>query len=380
MSRVSRAMTAAMLIGLCFIAAGCKGSMELNEIHIVHSVAIDKGKNGAVRVTAEIAKLTTGSQQPKGMQENTFYLTSEGSSLFEAARLMRAKSDRTLLWGHTTAIIFSSDLARDGIDEQIDDIRRLRQFRNSTLIYVMEGKAYEALRVSMPNVSISSQALRGLSEGGESTALTKQASLINVYEDIINHYKDMTIPSIEIVKDQVDHKIQLLQTKGLFAFKGDRLIGFMRGQETKGYLRVSNRINGSVEEISCGPQKMATFESIHNRTKIKPNVDQQLIPNIQIDIFTDLNLTSVQCVNIKINPETIANWEQALNGHIAKEVERYIQFSQKHKVDLLGIGEMIHRKHPAVWRELKKDWPEKYAEAAFSVKVHARINNTNFTM
>lgn len=374
-----RGWLTASLIVLCFAASGCKGSMELNEIHIVHSIAIDKGKNGGVRVTAEIAKLTTGGQQPKGMQENTFYLTSEGSSMFEAARLMRAKSDRTLLWGHTAAIIFSTDLARDGIDKQIEDIRRLRQFRNTTLLYAMEGKAYEALKVSMPNVSISSQALRGLSEGGESTALTQQTSLIDVYEDINNHYKDISIPSIEIVKDQVDQKLQLLQTKGLFAFKGTRLVGFMRGQETKGYFRASNHMSGSIEAIACGKQRMVTFENISNKTKIKPNVDQQLHAAIQIEISADLNLTSIQCDDIKINPDTIADWEKALNSHIAKDVERYIQFSQKYKVDLLGIGEMVHRRHPDVWRKLKGDWAESYAKASFSVKVNARIGHTNFT-
>ncbi|WP_138754310.1 Ger(x)C family spore germination protein [Paenibacillus sinopodophylli] len=377
---VKKMLAAALLTSLCFVLGGCKGSMELNEIHIVHSVALDEGKNGGVRVTAEIAKLSTGGQQPKGMQENTFYLTSEASSLFEAARLMRAKSDRTLLWGHTTAIIFSADLARGGIEKQIEDIRRLRQFRNSTLLYVMEGKAYESLKVSMPNVSISSQALRGLSEGGESTALTQQTSLIEVYEEIVNHYKDISIPSIEIVNDQVDRKLHLLQTKGLFAFKQNRLVGFMRSQETKGYLRASGEMDGSTESLACGAQKALTFENIKNRAKLKPNVDPQLHTDIKIEIYADLNLTSLQCDNITISPAVIARWEQELNANIAKDVERYMAFSQKHKVDLIGIGEMIHRKKPAVWRKLKGKWAENYAEASYSIHVYTRVDHTNFTM
>ncbi len=378
MMRIRKGLAAAM-IAVCFMITGCKGSMELNELHIVHSVAIDEGENGGVKVTAEIAKLTTGGQQPKGMQERTFFLTSEGRSLFEAARLMRAKSDRTLLWGHTTAIIFSADLARRGLDTQLEDIRRLRQFRNSTLVYAKEGKAYQALKVSMPNVSISSQALRGLSEGGLTTALTEQTTLIDVYKELINKYKDISIPSIEVVRDQVDNKLQLLQTKGLFAFRGSRLIGFMRTQETKGYLRAAGKMTGSSEAVACGPKQMLSFENISNRAVVHTNVDQQLKPNIRIEIYADLNLTSVQCGDTKIDPAAVARWEKALNENIANDIKKFLQFSQKNKVDLLGIGERIHRKNPKYWRKMKDDWQEIYPKAKFELEVHTRIDHTNFT-
>ncbi|OME87796.1 hypothetical protein BK120_00215 [Paenibacillus sp. FSL A5-0031] len=376
----ARKWFAVAVIVVCFINTGCKGSMELNELHIVHSIAIDKGENGAVRLTAEIARLTTGGQQPKGMQERTFFLSTEGRSLFEAARLMRSKSDRTLLWGHTSAIIFSADLARSGIDKMLEDIRRLRQFRNSTLVYVKEGTAFEALKVSMPNVSISSQALKGLSEGGNTTALTHKTTFIDVYQELINQYKDISIPSIEIVSDQVDKKLQLLQTKGLFAFKGDHLVGFLHVQETKGFLRASGQMNGSSETIGCGRKReMLTFENINNRSAIHPNVDQQLKAIVKIEIYADLNLTSQQCTNTKIDSEEVAAWERALNESITKEIDRFILFSKKNKVDMLGIGEMIHRKQPKYWRKMKDNWKEYYPLVKFDIQVHTRIDHTNFT-
>ncbi|WP_169090931.1 Ger(x)C family spore germination protein [Paenibacillus sp. PL91] len=371
---------AAAMIGACFIMTGCKGSMELNELHIVHTVAMDKGKNGNIRLTAEIAKLTTGGQQPRGMQEKTFFLTSEGRSLFEAARLMRAKSDRTLLWGHTSAIIFSADLARQGIDKQFEDMRRLRQFRNSTLIYAIEGKADEVLKVSMPNVTISSQALRGLSEGGEATALTHPTTLLDVYQGLINRYKDINIPAIEIAKDQVDKKLKLLQTKGLFAFRGARLVGFMHAPETKGYLRASGLLTGSSEAIACGPKQALVFENINSRSAIQAKANAQLKPEITINVYADLNLTGVQCADMKVDTEAIVGWEKELNQNIANEINRFIQFSKKNKVDLLGVGEMIHRKQPKFWIKMKGDWENIYPQAKFVIEVHTRIDHTNFTM
>lgn len=71
---------ACVLAMFALAGTGCKGSLELNEIHIVHSIALDVGKNGGVKLSAEIARLASGQQQPKGMQNKTFMLTGEGAT------------------------------------------------------------------------------------------------------------------------------------------------------------------------------------------------------------------------------------------------------------------------------------------------------------
>ncbi|MBP1989944.1 Ger(x)C family spore germination protein [Paenibacillus eucommiae] len=367
-----------VVFGLCGISSGCKGKYELNELYIVHAIAIDKGKSGLIKLTAEIAKVTPPGQNPKGMQDRTFLLSIEGKSLFEAARLMRIKADRTLLWGHTSAILFSKNILEAGIENHIDGIRRLKQFRNSTLLYVTEGEASEVLQVSTPQATITSQALKGLTEGGESTALTQQVRLIDVYQDLVNHYNDISLPAVQITNDPNDRKIKLLQTVGLFVFHGSNLKGHMRGLETKGFLRAVNKMDNSSETVPCGTSKTITFENINNRSQIEIVVDNQLKPLIRIKIYADLNITNMECPEITINPDTISEMEIKLNVVITDEVQRFIQYSQKHKVDLLGIGERIHRRHPTYWGKMKQDWIDIYASSEFTVEVHSRVDHTNF--
>lgn len=139
-------------------------------------------------------------------------------------------------------------------------------------------------------------------------------------------------------------------------------------------------MNGSSETIGCGRKKeMLTFENINNRSVIHPNVDQQLKAIVKIEIYADLNLTSLQCADTKIDSKEVAAWERALNESITQEIDRFIQFSKKNKVDMLGIGEMIHRKQPKYWRKMKDNWEEYYPEVKFDIQVHTRIDHTNFT-
>ncbi|MEK8128478.1 Ger(x)C family spore germination protein [Paenibacillus filicis] len=370
-----------LVLAVTLALTGCRGNRELNELHIVHSAAIDEGEDGNIRLTAEIAKLTPEGQQPKGMQNPTFLLTSEGKSLFEAARLMRTESDRELLWGHTTVVLMSKDAARKGIAPYMDDIRRLRQFRNGTLLYVTEGKAMEALQISSPLSSITSQVLRGLTDGGESTALTHKTSLIEVYKELVNHYRDLHIPAVQVVSDPHVKGDKLLQTKGLYAFRGDRLVGLLSSVKTKGFMRLINEFKGGLEKLPCSSGEGGegvTLENISNVSKIRPQVDSSLKASVLINVFADLNMTSLHCKSIEVTPEIISEWENILNQNIAGEIRQFLQYSQEHKTDLTGIGEEIHRHDPVAWKKIKERWSEIYASIPFDIQVHTRIDHTNF--
>ncbi|MFF2089173.1 Ger(x)C family spore germination protein [Paenibacillus sp. NPDC058174] len=362
---------AALLIG------GCDGSLELNEIHIVHAIAIDKGENAPIRVTAEIAKIVSGGQQPKGMQSDSFYLYQEGDNVFEAARLMRNKSDRMLLWGHTSIILFSKDVMKQGLSQHVESIRRLRQFRNSTLLYMTEGKAYEKLQISAPNLMITSQVLKGLAGNSNTTALTKKVTLIDVYRDYINEFRDIVIPAILRVKDSEDDK-HILQATGLYIFEKDRLAGKLSPKQTKAYMRASNQMSGSLEKIPCDSGKEISFENINNNSKMHVTLDSEHKPQVAFNITADLTITDLPCQEFDITPSMIHAWEDQLNEKIAEDIRKFIRYTQKRHTDLLGVGEWIHRKHPQLWRSMKDNWPEQYSGIKPKIEVHTRIDHSNF--
>ncbi|WP_042160762.1 Ger(x)C family spore germination protein [Paenibacillus gorillae] len=362
---------AALFIG------GCDGGLELNEIHIVHAIAIDKGEHAPIRLTAEISKIVTGGQQPKGMQSDSFFLSHEGENVFEAARLMRNKSDRMLLWGHTSVILFSKDVMKDGLSQHVESIRRLRQFRNSTLLYMTEGKAYEKLQMPAPNLMITSQVLKGLAQNGKANAMTMKVTLIDVYRDYINEFRDIAIPAILRVKDSEDDKL-ILQATGLFIFEKDHLAGKLSPGQTRAFMRANNRMAGSLEKIPCGSGKEISFENINNNSKMHVTLDSEQKPQVSFNITADLTITDLPCEEFDITPAMIHAWEDQLNEKIAEDIRKFIRYTQKRHTDLLGVGEWIHRKHPQIWRTMKENWPEQYSGIQPKIEVHTRIDHSNF--
>lgn len=378
---MSRVCAFLILALISLSTAGCVGSVELNEIHIVHSLAIDKGNKHNIKLTAEISKITPSGQQPKGMQNDKFYLSQEGESLFEAARQMRNKSDRMLLWGHASSILFSKAIAEQGIMPQIEAIRRLRQFRNTALLFITEGNAFEILQLSSPSATINSQVFQGLVEGGKSTGQTSKTTLLMAYRDYTNEFKDIAIPLIYPTIQAADEDKSILKASGMYAFHGDRLSGKLSPSLTKAYLRASNLMEGTIESITCDDGGHVTLENIMSKAKTNVNINASLESRVSITINADLTITNLTCKGMDITPDTIHVWEGQLNTIIEQDIRKFFQYTQKQKVDLLGIGERIHRSNPKQWKAMKSDWMEnRYGLADFEVQVHTRIDHSNFLM
>ena len=78
---------------------------------------------------------------------------------------------------------------------------------------------------------------------------------------------------------------------------------------------------------------------------------------------------------IEINdPKEIKKLEEAFNEKLKKDVEGAIKKAQQEfESDIFGFGEFVHDQHPKEWRDMKKDWDEKFKEAEISVSVESRI-------
>ncbi|MGD8189363.1 Ger(x)C family spore germination protein [Brevibacillus ginsengisoli] len=363
---------------LTVLLTGCWGRQELNSVAIIHTIAVDQEKNNLVRLTVEISDLKSQSQGgPAGLSGKSIYLTSTGHSIFEAARNLRNSSSRHLIWGHVNAIIFSKKMAQEGLRKNFDTLIRLRHFRNTMNVFIANGKASDIFRASIPQQSYISIGLRGLEEAQHSTANTRRVTLMQVGEALTNKYKTLTIPAVELFKLPKTSK-ESLRSLGVFTFKDDKLFSLMDVVKTKAYVRAINEAKSAVEILPCGTgNDYATFENVRNHTKITSKL-QDNHPTITMEMLPEFDIVEVQCGE-KITSNQLTKWEEQLNSRITLQNQDLIRYSQKNNLDLLGIGEVIHREHPQEWKNMKKNWRQIYPNLQIQIVVKSRIDHSNLS-
>ncbi|MET3291127.1 UNVERIFIED_CONTAM: spore germination protein KC [Brevibacillus sp. OAP136] len=366
-----------MLVLLLITMTGCWGREELNNVAIIHTVAVDKEKGNQIRLTIEISDLVSQSQTqgPIGLKGKPVFLTVTGESIFEAARKLRNSSSRYLIWGHANAFIISKELAQGGIKKYFDVLMRQRHFRNTMNVFIAEQRAADLLGTRIPQQAFISTGLKGLVEAQKSTANTKKMTQIQVSQTLINRYQEVTIPAIQMFKLPISNQ-KSIRTVGLFAFKGDKLHSYMDAGKTKSYLRAINEASGAVETLSCEkPTGKITFENTHNHSKMS-SILKGKAPQLTIELFSDFNIVDVQC-GTEITTTEIEKMEQRLNEKLKQQMQEFIVYMQKNNLDLLGIGELIHREHPQAWKTMKAKWEQTFPHVQFKIVVNSHIEHTS---
>src|SRR4051794_14201842 len=129
-----------LAVALLFPLTGCWDKRELNELAISVALGIDK-VDGQYQVTAQVVqpgevaakKGGNGGSAPVTMYQE------KGVTTFEAIRKMTTISPRKIYAAHLRIVVFSEELAREGIGEALDLLSRDYELRTDYYLLVAKG-------------------------------------------------------------------------------------------------------------------------------------------------------------------------------------------------------------------------------------------------
>jgi spore germination protein KC len=115
---------------------GCKAGFlpqrrEISDLQLVQVIGADKSVDNpdSSMLTIASKKLTDGGGQDStgsggegrsSKGEKAQVLTSEGKTIFDAARNIQTHSDKTIFWGHTDYYLIGEEAAKESINKYID--------------------------------------------------------------------------------------------------------------------------------------------------------------------------------------------------------------------------------------------------------------------
>lgn len=140
-----------LALGLSFLLVmipGCLGSREPDEASYVLGIGVDKGTENSLEVTVYIANpgiIAGGTQGGDGQQQPGLMTSVQAPSIFGALTLLNSYISGELSLHHAKAIVFSEEIARQGLAAYIAPLVRYREIRTSMFVLVIKGKAKDFL-------------------------------------------------------------------------------------------------------------------------------------------------------------------------------------------------------------------------------------------
>lgn len=376
----------------------CVGGRELNTLGIVIATGIDI-EDGKIIVTNEVVNPASGAaSKNSSTQEKTLFVQGEGDTISEAILNTTLTFDRQLYYPHNHTFIFGEEIVSSGIGDYIDIFSRSNEQREAAYMLIAKGeKAYNVMGI---NSGMSQSPGRYINELIKHDMFNEEGRGLTIYEFFRYYYRqkeDYVIGVLtvkekpEIDKSKPEATFEVLCVQGGAAFKADKLIGYYTGEEMMGFNFIVNELTNALipfetpdylvdkSRVIADRGKLSSVQIFRSKTKKEVKlIDGKL--HLFVDILFRGSLKeNIQGLDIS-NTEVINAMEKACAEKAKTYIENTLIKAQKEfNADTFGIGELVHRKYPKLWKEIKGDWDEKFRDLDFTVNVTTHINDTGFT-
>ncbi|MFJ7826469.1 Ger(x)C family spore germination protein [Psychrobacillus sp. NPDC096623] len=376
-----------ILLILCIFLTGCWNRRELNELAITLAIGLDKSDDEYV-VSAQVVVPSEVSMKGGKGAAPVSLIQGKGETMYEAIRKMTKSSPRKIYPGHLRMLVISEALAKEGIGDAMDIISRDWEFRSDFYVAITkDSTAEEILNVLTPLETIpANKMFNTLKVSEENWAATVGVTLDKLIVDLLSNGKEAVLTGILVTgKKELGSSIENVATvtpsakikvDDLAVFKGDKLVGWLTEDESRGYSGITNHVKNTVGTISCPDGGRASLDVLSFKTKVKGKVKSGS-PEVDIKTQITANVGEIECSIDMSKAESIKTLEKIYEKAVEDSINHSItSVQEKYESDIFGFGNAIHRSNPNEWKTLKNQWDQHFSEMPVNIKVDVKILKT----
>lgn len=363
--------------------SGCWDRVEINDLAIVTGAAIDQNKEGQIELSVQVFIPKTlggggGQSGGGGGSKLTYTATQTGENIMDALSKLQGKFPRELFWGQCKVFIFGEELAKKGIQKQLDFFLRHPEPRGRASVFVSEGPAKAVLELEANLEMYSAEVLRELSDyrtGAQTTIQDLDKMLTGIS-------RAASIPCVKVKAQQPTEgkPVKYVHIEGTAVFKRDKMVGTISEAETRGVLWIKNEIKDytiSVEMEGKENEKVS-LNPVSARVNLVPSIQGHKW-KMEIDIDTEGMLVQNETSTSYDNEELLKKVEQAYARNIETRIEEVLKVLQrKINADIVDFSKKFYQKYPKERETIENHWDKLFPEVEVNIKVKAHIRRNGY--
>ncbi len=400
----------------CFLlvfASGCTRVTELDEKSFVTAIGFDKGENYNLRFTFVFTNPSKSSQSsnPKEKDET---IVIEAPSLYSAIEQINNFKSKTIELTHTQTVVFSEELAKEGLGEYIYMLVRSSHFRPNTYVCIADESSMKYLENVNPSgvyhlekffqllfnkmtsgtkgdMYLYDSYFRLKNESGagvlpycaiNKTVLKTEEKTEEGSEAPSEDVSDKQIIEGKFAENTDDFAINTLagntvslsdntsQIQGVAVLKDGYMITKLGNLETICLQMITNSMPNYYFTLSnpSDPQKMLTCY-ITQSNPVKVDVKCESTPKINIEINLEGDFSEVGYNDKYIrNP---SEFEQYFEAKIEEALEKFLnKIIKELDCDICAFSDAAKSNFLTVNEWEKYNWREKFKDSDYNVKVN----------
>ena len=329
------------------------------------------------KVTAQLAvpgkiKLGPEGGSGDGADKTAWVLETVGYTMKDALLNLQQQLAERLYLGHLQIVVVNNEIAKDGVTEINDFLKRDYQVRRTAWMVITEGKASEVLQTAPPIEIVPALYISETLDNAMRFGKLPKGYLGKFWVDLADEGVDGSLPIVKVIeKDRI-------MVTDLAYFKDEKMIGKMVPIEIGGYLAMRERNPGGYTlAISTVDGGIYFVESLRRNSSINIEVKHGR-PTATINVEIEAEIEEETKVN-DLSGKKLEEVEKAANNEANKIFNNLIEKLQEDESDVLGIGARVRAYHSKYWKkEIKaeENWLEIYKEMEIKAIVDFKIKRT----
>lgn len=358
--RFFKKIIAVILLFSTLLLGGCWDSRDIQDLIYIIGLGFDFDGKGYI-VYAQALDFTNVAKQESSKVASPPQIwvgKGKGHTVNDAFNDLYNSTQSRIFWGHATALLFSERLLKKGItevDEAFDMINRFRELRYNIWMYGTDEPIEKILTIApMFNLSPLSSILH------EPSDIYRQKSVIPpvYFYEAIRSYREpgrtayvpvLALSSSRWSKNEKPHR--LLQIKGAYFNYNRTFRGFISYGNLYGFQWLNRKTVRAPITIYNGQKKpIASLVLTKPKYKITPSV-------IDGKAYFDVKLVVHANINELIDNISEKKLQKQAEMIVTSEIRKVFQNGLKIKADVFNFGDVLYKKAPHKWKEVKKRNP-----------------------
>lgn len=357
----NKTIIALQLLISMIICSGCWDGIEINRRSVIFSLGIDKNMSQdnspdmdspkRYSITYAIPDMAKVSGDESISEEVVTAETAESTTFLTSIEEVQTRTQDTINFGHTKAILLGADLLKDPImmKEIIDSLERNMLFTRSTPLFAVRGRAEEVIDVDNKQYPmIGLYIMNYVNNKERAVSRYKEALLGNTIRELREN-NTAIIPIIDIIEDS---KIEI---QGGALLKDFQLVTWFSPEEVRGILWAEGKVKGASIPIPVGDSYLSyTVRKQDSKITFTEDGDE-IYCNIDITNEGEVGEYYINSNNSLSKGSNIKEIEKEVSGKIKSEIDHLIAQTKSYDTDIIGLETELYRQHPTWQSRAYKD-------------------------
>ena len=400
MFKVLRLFPIFLVIVLFIIAfSSSYASLNIDNLAYVLAIGIDTSNQNNLEVSFQFSPPISSSESGESSKSEPFINSVHASSINNAINLMNNYMGKKLNLSHCKIIVFSEEIAKQGISDEIYTLCNNSQLRPSANIFISKCNAKYFLDKTKPQIENSiANYYEILTNSSEYTGYIPNSTIGTFFYSmlckdcqcyaILGDVNEKTEKNKDVVNSQKDYLIGASESSisgensaesiGIAAFKEDKLVGELNAIETICFLALNNKISRFLLSVP-DPINQGEFLDIYFGSYGMPEIKvdtSTASPYIKVKMNLTGRIYSMSQNSNYLSPETIDAISSSCNSYLESAFSNLLyKTSKEFHSDINGFGKKALSNFKTTQEVNDYHWLGNYQNSFFDVDIDTSIKS-----